>query len=160
VRTQELAFKRKLAVTAVLVEKLADGTGVWQFNVGRDDVPGVYEFVDVRQAGEDAGRGVRRVRGGGDERGFDVTGGGFVPDVRTAAEAAYSPYSTAAVRFRDTDTDATAWRVGATRELRGRGRLPAAGRRRSRPTSTRGTSATTAATAWSRPRSRASSSST
>jgi hypothetical protein len=116
VRTQELAFKRKLAVTAALVEKLADGTGVWQFNVGRDDVPGVYEFVDVRQAGEDAAAASGGYEVVGDERGFDVTGGGFVPDVRTAAEAAYSAYSTAAVRFRDTDTDATALALGATRE--------------------------------------------
>lgn len=112
VRTQERAVQLALAVEARLVEKNADGTGVWQFAVGKDAAPGVYEFRDVRPAAADPALGGYEVVA--DERGLDLTGDGWRPDLRTAAEAAYSPYATAVVRFLDT-TDHAAVAVGAAR---------------------------------------------
>jgi len=113
VRTQELPLRQELTVRAVLVEKGPRG-GVWQFGVGRDVVPGFYEFRDVRpadQAGRPAAGGYEVVA---DARGFDLTGDGWVPDLADPAEAAYSPFSTAVVRFLDT-SDHSGLAVGAVR---------------------------------------------
>lgn len=100
VRTQESVTRVNLSVSATLVEKLDDGTGVWQFGVGRDDAPGFYEFSEIRPA--DFGEAAGGYEVTSDVRGLDVTGAGFKPDVTTAAEAAFSAYSTAVVQFVDT----------------------------------------------------------
>lgn len=113
VRTQEQAALLALSKTATLVEKNPDGTGVWQFGVGRAEAPGVYEFRDIRPADADPAQGGYAILS--DERGLDLTGGGWKPDLVTAVEAAYGPYSTAVVRFLDT-TDHAALAVGDTRD--------------------------------------------
>lgn len=113
VRTQEHPARVVLAKTATLVAKNADGTGVWQFGVGRDDAPGFYEFRDIRPPDADPSQGGYEVVS--DERGLDLTGGGWRPDLADAVEAAYSPYSTAVVRFLDT-TDHADLAVGDARE--------------------------------------------
>ena len=102
-----------LTKEAVLVEKYADGTGLWQFGVGRDEAPGFYEFRDVRRADETdpIADGYAVVE---DVRDYDLTGDGFFPDVTSAVEAAYSAYATAVVRFRDT-TDHAALAIGDKR---------------------------------------------
>lgn len=113
VRTQEQAAKIALTVTASLVSVRTDGTGVWQFGVGRDVVPGVYEFADVRPL--NAGPVVGGYAILSDVRGLDLTGPGFKPDLLTAAEAAYSAYSTAVIQFHDT-TDHAGLVAGDSRQ--------------------------------------------
>jgi hypothetical protein len=113
VRSQEQATQLSLTVTATLVEKFADGTGTWQFAVGRDDAPGLYEVRDVRPVDADPAAGGFGVTS--DVRGLDLTGDGWKPDVVDAVEAAYSAYSTAVVQFLDT-TDHAALAVGDARE--------------------------------------------
>lgn len=114
VRTQEAAAAVTLPVTAVLIEIERSGAGIWQFGVGRDAAPGFYEFRDVRRA-DDASPAAGGYEVTEDVRGVDVSGDGFRPDVADAAEAAYSAFSVAVVRFRDTD-DTGALAVGATRD--------------------------------------------
>lgn len=112
VRTQEAPLSLGLTKTATLVTKNADGTGVWQFAVGRDDAPGFYEIRNIRPV--DTGEATGGFEIAADVRGFDLTGTGFKPDVATATEAAYSRYATTIVRFTDTATNHTALTVGAT----------------------------------------------
>lgn len=104
-----------LTKEAVLIEKNVDGTALWQFGVGRGDAPGFYEFRDIRRAAETDpildGYAVTS-----DVRGYDLTGGGFVPDVTSEVEAAYSAFSTAVVQFEDTTTDHDSLAVGDKRE--------------------------------------------
>ena len=114
VRTQESTAAVALTKTATLVSVNPDGTGVWQFGVGRADAPGFYEFKEIRPAddAEDADGGYEVTS---DVRGLDVTGPGFVPDVLSATEAAYSAFSTAVVQFLDT-TDHGSLAEGDTRD--------------------------------------------
>jgi hypothetical protein len=115
VRTAVRVSKTSLVPTATLIEKNTDGTGVWQFAVGKADAPGFYEVTDIRPD-DDADR-----TGGyaivSDVRGLDLTGEGFLPDVVDATEAAYSAFSTAVVQFLDT-SDHAALTVGDRRTYR------------------------------------------
>lgn len=111
VRAVEQVVRLRLVKSAVLVEKLPDGTGVWQFAVGRAEAPGFYEFADVRPALTSEATGGFEIVS--DVRGLDLTGAGFRPDVLDPVEGAYTAFSTAVVRFHDTDTDAGPLEVGA-----------------------------------------------
>lgn len=98
VRTAPLPLSVTLEKTAALVSTGSAGT-TWQVSVGAADAPGFYEVTRVAAADADpaaAGFAVAE-----DVRGVDLTGWDFVPDVETAAEAAYSPFQTAVVRFTD-----------------------------------------------------------
>lgn len=113
IRTSEQTVKLTLTKTASLVEKKLDGTGVWQLSVGRSDAPGFYEFVDIRVA--DTGEATGGFTITEDTRGYDLTGGGFLPDIANEIEAAYSPYSTAVLKFHDDETDTGDLVVGDTK---------------------------------------------
>ncbi len=114
-RTQ--AQPQSLVVTrsATLIEKTAAG-GVWQFSIARDDVPGFYEVEKIVLAGHDlsaeAGYEVTET-----VRGIDLSddGTGLTPDVVSGAEAAFSRFQAATVRFLDTDTEITALTVNSAK---------------------------------------------
>lgn len=99
VRTQERVQRVGLVKTAVLVEKQPDGTGIWQFGIGRDDAPGFYDVLSVLPRGLLDATTLTIIS---DTRGMDLTslgGDGFLPDLQTASEAAYSRFQTSVVRF-------------------------------------------------------------
>ncbi len=110
-RTAATTTSVTLQKACTLVEK-SGRYGVWACSIGADDFPGVYR----------AGRIVRYADQSVDRTGYEIvetlpgfflpTGEG-VPDIRSAAEAAFSPYQTLVVRFLDTDTDASGLEVGA-----------------------------------------------
>lgn len=110
VRTSEPPVAVAATIEATLIALNTNGTGVWQFAYGRDDAPGVYEFRNVRPDDAEPGTGGYTILT--DDRGLDLTGEGWKPDLLTAVEAAYSPYSTAVVTFLDT-RDHGAFAVGA-----------------------------------------------
>lgn len=114
VRTQELVQTVSVTKTATLLTINDDGTGEWQFSLGRDEVPGFYEFRDIRPLDTE-----EPVVGGytvtEDVRGLDLTGSGVFPDLLDATEAAYSAYSTAVVKFLDT-RDHDEFTVGDTQD--------------------------------------------
>jgi len=114
IRTQEATTAVALVKTATLLEVNLDGTGVWQLGVGKADAPGFYEFREIRPAddAEDAQGGYEILS---DTRGMDLTATGFIPDVVTATEAAYSAFSTAVIQFLDT-TDHGTLTAGDTRD--------------------------------------------
>lgn len=112
VRTQPLLWHVSLAKTAVLVDVDDDGFGIWQFSLGRDEVPGFYEVRNIRPAASTETSGGYTVTE--DLRGLDLTGDGVLPDIRSQAEGAYTAYQTATIRFKDTDTVVVDLALGAT----------------------------------------------
>jgi len=114
VRTVERVQRMTLKKTATLVSVGDDGTGVWAFGLTRDDAPGFYEVASVLRPEAENVAGTLPITS--DVRGVDLTGDGFVPDVETVAEGAYTRYQTASVRFHDVATDHGALTPGATRE--------------------------------------------
>ena len=110
VRSQEEVYRKVLSKEAVLIEKTADGKGVWQLSVGRDDAPGFYELANIRlPQAENVEGGFEIVS---ETRALDLTGAGFVPDVVTLDEGIYSRFQTAVVRFKDSVTGTDALGVG------------------------------------------------
>lgn len=112
VRTQETLQHTALTKTATLVEKDTDNRGIWQVSLGRDDAPGFYEAANIRPAG------VTEATGGYDitldERSNDLSGDGFIPDIATIAEGAYTRFQAAVIRFKDSDKAVANLTVGDT----------------------------------------------
>lgn len=113
VRTQERLLHTALTKEATLISVDGDGVGTWQFGLGRDEVPGFYEVSLVRPAGSTNTAGTLEIVA--DVRSTDLTGTGFIPDIVTAAEGAYSRYQTAVIKFKDDTVDDEATAVGTKR---------------------------------------------
>ena len=117
VRTQLLYRTYGEVREATLVEVRADGTGVWQISLLRDDWPGLYD-VAVKPADDVNYVGYFEVIE--DIRGYDVSPlsltDSFVPDVATVVEAAYSVLQTVTVRFHDTLTSTVSLALGAKKD--------------------------------------------
>lgn len=103
VRTAELPVRTSLSKTAVFLGRDAEsGEGIWQFSVGREDLPGFYDVVLVRPEGATATSGSCRIVE--DVRGYDVSDLGddsLLPDIRRPEEAAFSRFQTAVLRILD-----------------------------------------------------------
>jgi hypothetical protein len=97
-----------------LVTKRDDNSGEWQLSVGRDVAPGFYDVVSVLPTGADPTTLVGSYEILADLRGCDLSGEGYRPDIVSAAEAAYTVYQTAVIRFHDTQTNTSGLSVGAT----------------------------------------------
>jgi len=100
---------------AVLVAAGPDGSGEWLAQLGPDDAPGCYGAAAVVPAGGDPASDRLPVVASG--RSLDPAAGapGPAPDVRSAAEAAFSRYQTLWVRFRDPGTPTVGLAVGSSR---------------------------------------------
>lgn len=109
VRTTSRLTRTKLSKPCTLLSVAGD-VGTWQFSLGRDEVPGFYEVVSVAPSASAAAGGLTLTA---DVRDLDLTpvDGAFVPDLRAAAEGAYTRFQTAVVRFAD---DVTANQAGMT----------------------------------------------
>lgn len=84
-----------LVKSATLVSVTEDG-GIWEFTVAAGDAPGFYT-VD-RVAIQNSSRECTPLS---ITRGFTTVGTTWSPDIKTAAEAAFSAYQTAVVQFLD-----------------------------------------------------------
>lgn len=109
VRTQANLYRQTLEKSAVLTEKTTDGFGVWQVSITRDDAPGFFEVNSIRRAGETEVTGFTITS---DTRANDLTGDGFIPDIATVAEGAYTRFQTAVIKFTDTLTATATLEVG------------------------------------------------
>jgi uncharacterized phage protein gp47/JayE len=110
VRSQTRLLTTTLSMIATLVTKNADGTGLWQVNFTKDTAPGFYEVASIRLPSSENVVGGFNIES--DVRGNDLTGDGFIPDIQTVAEGAYSRFQTAVIQFTDTETDHTSLTVG------------------------------------------------
>lgn len=104
IRAQELPQNVGLTKTATLVQVLDDATGIWQFNLSRDEVPGFYDVPRIILPGSTAAGSYPITS---DVRSNDMTGASInnvLPDIETVTEGAYTRYQAAVIQFHDTDT--------------------------------------------------------
>lgn len=112
VRGQQGLQTVSLTKEATLISVNASGQGTWQFPLVKGDAPGFYEVTRiVLPTADPEETGTFEVTS--DVRGLDLTGSGFIPDIKTQAEGAYSAYQTATIQFLDTVTDASALATGS-----------------------------------------------
>lgn len=109
IRGQLPLQRTRLQVEAVCVE-IAATASTWQFSLGKNDVPGFYEVTKIKNV-KDAGlnSGFEPIS---DTRSNDLTEGGFLPDIATVAEGAYSAFQATVIRFVDTSTSVTTITLG------------------------------------------------
>lgn len=116
VRTQgpwESILKNK---TALLVGS-SSGHGIWQITLTRDDAP-IYQLDKVTLP-VNANSSITGYTINSRTRGYDVSTGTtpstiFLPDITSAAEAAYSRYQTLTFTFTDTDTSLSGLVIGVS----------------------------------------------
>ena len=106
VRSQDVPRTLKITKTATLIDR-KDGGGLWQVSILKGDAPGFYDIDKILKSttlDSDSQTGLTIDE---DLRGYDLSNEtiGFVPDIVSAAEAAYSCYQTAVIRFIDNTTD-------------------------------------------------------
>ncbi len=109
VRGQFPLQRALLTVSAVCVE-VDSTTSTWQFSLVKTDIPGFYEVNKIRRpadAGLNSG-----FEPSSDTRSTDLTEDGFLPDITTVAEGAYSAFQTSVIRFVDTFTSPATLSVG------------------------------------------------
>jgi hypothetical protein len=86
--------------------------GIWQFSLGRDEVPGFYDVSQINQAGTLSTTTIGYPITA-DTRSFDLTNfAQGTPDITTASEGAFSRYQTTTIQFHDTDTVVSSADVG------------------------------------------------
>jgi len=105
VRTQDIPRTAIHTKTATLIEKTSDGFGVWQISFTRDEAPGFYDVTRIALPSSVVAGGYEITE---DTRSLDMTeldNDGFLPDVETIAEGAYSRFQAAVIKFKDTDTE-------------------------------------------------------
>lgn len=106
-RTQALPQDVRVEVTATLIEHTLGLGATWQFGLDRFEAPGFYDVPLVVRSGNaeigSSGYEVTEIARTPDLSGVDD----YAPDLTSAAEAAFTPYQAATVRFFDTDTDAS-----------------------------------------------------
>lgn len=111
IRGQESLQSVVLAKEATLISVDSSGNGTWQFSLLKDDVPGFYDVARIYLPSADAAEtGTFNI--GSDTRGLDLTGSGFIPDITTQAEGAFTAYQTAIIQFVDTVTNASSLSAG------------------------------------------------
>ena len=115
IRSQPLYRRYGVTKTAVLVEQTADGYGIWQVSFGRDEYPGLYDVL-VQPSDDSSYSGSFEVT----EyiRAADMTalasGDGFLPDIESSLEAAFSRFQSVVVRFKDDRTASGGLTVGSS----------------------------------------------
>lgn len=101
IRGQEPVQRLTKTITATCIE-VGASSSTWQFSVDKDFSPGFYEINKIRRLVDaNLNSGFEVVL---DSRGNDLTGGGFIPDIATVAEGAYTAFQTTTIRFVDTVT--------------------------------------------------------
>jgi len=113
VRGQSALQRSTFQIEATLMS-IEASSSTWQFSLGKDVFPGFYEVSRIRRVADSAlNSGFEIVA---DNRGNDLTATGFLPDIQTVAEGAYTAFQTATIQFTDTATDTSALSVGDTAE--------------------------------------------
>lgn len=111
IRGQEAIQRLSHSLVATCIS-ITGATSTWQFSLGRNVSPGFYEVSRIRrQVDANLNSGFEIVL---DQRGNDLTGDGFIPDIVNVAEGAFTAYQTTTIRFVDTVTSTVGLVVGAT----------------------------------------------
>jgi hypothetical protein len=102
VRGQAAIQRSLVSLTATLLS-IEGNTSTWQFSMGKSAFPGFYEVTKIRRLADSGlNSGFEIVA---DNRGNDLTGAGFIPDITNVAEGAYTAFQTTTIQFVDTATE-------------------------------------------------------
>ncbi len=113
IRTQAPLQRLSTTATATCIA-VGVSSSTWQFSVTKDVSPGFYEIDTIRlvtDSGLNTGFAILS-----DTRGNDLTGLGFIPDIETVAEGAYTAFQTTTVTFEDTVSNVSGLVVGDTQD--------------------------------------------
>lgn len=111
VRGQQALQRTTKTVSAVCIS-IYGSTSTWQFSLDKNVFPGFYEVSKIRRIVDaNLNSGFEIIL---DNRGNDLTGTGFIPDIATVAEGAYTTFQTAIIQFVDTVTDTATISIGQT----------------------------------------------
>jgi hypothetical protein len=113
VRGQSALQRSTFQISATLMS-IEDSSSTWQFSISRDMFPGFYEVSRIRRVADSALNSGFEITA--DVRGNDLTADGFLPDIQTVAEGAYTAFQTATIQFADTVTDTSLLNPGDTAE--------------------------------------------
>lgn len=110
IRTQKPVFRVGISVEATCLS-VENSHSVWQFSMPRNEFSGFYEIQRIRRSQDaDNPTGFTIVM---DDRGFDLGGSDYVPDIESVVESAYTSFQTATIRFEDTVTPLGTLAVGS-----------------------------------------------
>lgn len=109
-RTQRPLKKTTTSVEATLIEIVGGTTSLWQFSLGKDVFPGLYEVTGLRNVGDSLLNEGFEITS--DSRGYDLTADGFLPDITSVEEAAYSAFQTTTIQFLDTTSATSGLAIG------------------------------------------------
>ena len=113
IRGQSALQRSSQQMTATLISIVGD-VSTWQFSLNKTVFPGFYEVERIRRLADSGlNSGFEIVT---DNRGNDLTGDGFVPDIVTITEGAYSAFQTTTIQFEDTATAVAGLTLGQTAE--------------------------------------------
>jgi len=115
IRSQRLPQLLSATKTATLIDVTADGYGVWQFGIGREEAPGFYDVTSIVVSGESTTAGSFEISE--DVRSNDLTAldnDGFLPDLQDSEEGVYSRFQSAVIRFIDDRTSVTSLTIGTS----------------------------------------------
>lgn len=111
IRGQSTLQRMTLELTATLIS-VGINSSIWQFSIGKAIAPGFYEATKIRRLTDSTLNSGFEVTY--DVRGNDLTGDGFIPDIVSVAEGAYTAFQTATIRFEDTATAVAGLTLGDT----------------------------------------------
>jgi hypothetical protein len=114
IRTQQPIARTLKSVQATLISITDATNSVWQFSVDKDLSPGFYEIQNIRRPTDSEPYTGFEITS--DSRGNDLTGSGFIPDIQTVAEGAYTAFQTTTIKFNDTATATASLTPGDTAE--------------------------------------------
>jgi hypothetical protein len=111
IRGQQALQRTTKTVSAVCIS-IYGSTSTWQFSITKNEFPGFYEVSKIRRVVDaNLNSGFEILS---DTRGNDLTGGGFIPDIATIAEGAYTAFQTTIIQFVDTATNTATLSIGQT----------------------------------------------
>jgi len=115
VRGQENLYAIGLTKEATLMSiDTTTDRGTWQFTILKDDAPGFYEVRSILPyAHTPVGSETFSITS--EVRDVDLSGDGFIPDIKTQQEGSFTSYQTATIQFIDSETDTTSLTVGDTK---------------------------------------------
>jgi len=116
VRGQEELHAVGLTKTATLMSiNTTTDRGTWQFTVLKDDAPGFYEIRSILPYGQTPVSS-ETFSITSEIRDLDLSGDGFIPDIKIQQEGSFTSYQTATVQFIDSEADTSSLTVGDTKD--------------------------------------------
>jgi uncharacterized phage protein gp47/JayE len=115
VRLTRLPTRTTAVHEASLVEKTADGFGIWQVVFTRDSYPGFYDVPKIIRKSDEGAQGTYAITSL--EHGLDDSyiENELTPDLPSTIDGTFTRYQTGVLRFKDTDTATASLTVNSSK---------------------------------------------